>query len=75
MHVADGGPVDALCGFFDVSFRGSDENPADIDVKLTTAPDPTGVCGCVCVCALMSMVPTSCRKHTPLAFLPTACAQ
>eukprot|EP00197_Chlamydomonas_leiostraca_P014660 CAMPEP_0202867434 /NCGR_PEP_ID=MMETSP1391-20130828/9431_1 /ASSEMBLY_ACC=CAM_ASM_000867 /TAXON_ID=1034604 /ORGANISM="Chlamydomonas leiostraca, Strain SAG 11-49" /LENGTH=379 /DNA_ID=CAMNT_0049547481 /DNA_START=156 /DNA_END=1295 /DNA_ORIENTATION=+ len=42
MHVADGGPVEALCGYFDVSFRGSDENPADNDVKLTTSPDPTG---------------------------------
>ena len=42
MHVADGGPVEAFCGFFDVSFRGSAENPADNEVRLSTAPDPTG---------------------------------
>jgi len=24
---------------------GSDENPADVDVKLSTAPDPTGAQG------------------------------
>ncbi|GAX82177.1 hypothetical protein CEUSTIGMA_g9605.t1 [Chlamydomonas eustigma] len=42
MHVTDGGPVDAFCGFFDVEFKGSSENPADVEVKLTTAPDPTG---------------------------------
>jgi protein arginine N-methyltransferase 1 len=42
MDVVDGGPVHAFCGWFDVAFRGSDENPADTPVTLTTAPDPTG---------------------------------
>jgi hypothetical protein len=42
MHVTDGGPVEAFCGFFDVVFSGSQENPADVEVRLTTAPDPTG---------------------------------
>ncbi|KAL6753399.1 S-adenosyl-L-methionine-dependent methyltransferase [Haematococcus lacustris] len=42
MHVADGGPVEALCGYFDVLFKGSEENPADNDVKLSTAPDAQG---------------------------------
>ena len=42
MHVSDGGPVSAFCGFFDVVFKGSAENPADEAVVLTTAPDPTG---------------------------------
>mmetsp|Transcript_11453 Transcript_11453/g.20223 ORF Transcript_11453/g.20223 Transcript_11453/m.20223 type:complete len:379 (-) Transcript_11453:647-1783(-) len=42
MEVADGGPVDAFCGYFDVLFKGSEQNPAENDVKLSTAPDPTG---------------------------------
>ncbi|MEW5299181.1 MAG: hypothetical protein WDW36_002221 [Sanguina aurantia] len=42
MFVSDGGPVEALCGYFDVLFKGSEENPADNEVRLTTAPDPTG---------------------------------
>ncbi len=42
MHVSDGGPVDAFCGYFDVLFKGSAENPADVEVCLNTAPDPTG---------------------------------
>jgi len=42
MHVADGGPVEGFTGYFDVLFNGSEENPADCDVKLSTAPDPTG---------------------------------
>ena len=42
MHVADGGPVEAFCGFFDVVFKGSQENPTDVEVRLSTAPDPTG---------------------------------
>ncbi|PNW75848.1 hypothetical protein CHLRE_12g558100v5 [Chlamydomonas reinhardtii] len=42
MHMTDGGPVDALCGFFDVLFKGSDENPTDNEIRLSTAPDPTG---------------------------------
>ncbi|KAK2080046.1 hypothetical protein QBZ16_002442 [Prototheca wickerhamii] len=36
------GPVEAFVGYFDVSFRGSPENPADTPVVLSTAPDPTG---------------------------------
>lgn len=34
--------VSGLCGWFDVNFRGSDENPADVDVELSTAPDQYG---------------------------------
>lgn len=40
--MTDGGPVDALCGFFDVWFRGSEENPVDNEIRLSTGPDPTG---------------------------------
>jgi hypothetical protein len=29
-------------GFFDVWFKGSEANPADNDIRLSTAPDPTG---------------------------------
>ncbi|KAF6257552.1 protein arginine N-methyltransferase [Scenedesmus sp. NREL 46B-D3] len=36
------GPVDAFCGWFDVEFKGSEQNPADDPVKLPTAPDATG---------------------------------
>jgi hypothetical protein len=42
MAVAADGPVDAFTGWFDVQFKGSPENPADADVVLSTAPDPTG---------------------------------
>ncbi|KAG1680824.1 hypothetical protein FOA52_008157 [Chlamydomonas sp. UWO 241] len=42
MHVSDGGPVEALCGWFDVAFKGSETNPTDVEVPLSTAPDPTG---------------------------------
>ncbi|PNH12877.1 putative protein arginine N-methyltransferase 4.2 [Tetrabaena socialis] len=42
LHMTDGGPVDALCGFFDVWFKGSEENPADNEIRLSTGPDPTG---------------------------------
>lgn len=34
--------MDALCGYFDVWFRGSQDNPTDNEVRLTTSPDPTG---------------------------------
>lgn len=34
------GSIDALCGFFDVTFSGSPENPAEVPVLLTTAPEP-----------------------------------
>jgi protein arginine N-methyltransferase 1 len=42
LHVVDGGPVEAFCGFFDTDFRGSAENPTDFTITLSTAPDPTG---------------------------------
>lgn len=42
MIMADGGPVDALCGWFDVFFKGSQDQPTDCEVKLSTGPDPTG---------------------------------
>ena len=42
MDLFEAGPIEGLCGFFDVQFRGSPENPADYDVLLSTAPDPTG---------------------------------
>ena len=42
MDVVEGGPVHAFVGWFDVAFRGSDDNPADSPVTLSTAPDPTG---------------------------------
>lgn len=42
MSVVDPGPIEALCGFFDVWFRGSTQNPTDVEVRLSTSPDPTG---------------------------------
>jgi len=36
------GGVDALCGWFDVDFRGSDANPAPSPVTLDTSPDEQG---------------------------------
>ena len=42
LHITETGPVQALCGYFDVSFKGSEANPADNDVRLSTAPDATG---------------------------------
>ena len=33
------GKVDALCGFFDVTFAGSPQNPAQRTVLLSTAPE------------------------------------
>lgn len=42
LHMTDGGPVDALCGWFDVWFRGSDEAAVDNEIRLSTGPDPTG---------------------------------
>jgi protein arginine N-methyltransferase 1 len=35
-------PIDAICGWFDVSFRGSPENPADHPIDLDTAPEAKG---------------------------------
>ena len=42
MTVAESGSVNAFCGFFDTEFRGSDQNPTDYPITLSTAPDPTG---------------------------------
>lgn len=42
LDILDQGGVDAWCGYFDVQFRGSPENPTDMPVTLSTAPDPTG---------------------------------
>jgi protein arginine N-methyltransferase 1 len=28
LPIVDGGPVDAFCGYFDVTFGGSEQNPA-----------------------------------------------
>ncbi|KAF8070949.1 PRMT10 [Scenedesmus sp. PABB004] len=42
LPIVDGGPVDAFCGWFDVTFAGSPEAPADDEVKLPTGPDATG---------------------------------
>ena len=42
MEVLDSGSVNAFCGWFDVLFGGSEENPADFQVPLSTAPDPRG---------------------------------
>ena len=36
------GPVEGLCGFFDVTFAGSKEHPAYQKVELPTSPDATG---------------------------------
>jgi protein arginine N-methyltransferase 1 len=36
------GPINAICGWFDVAFRGSPENPVDHPVELDTAPDAKG---------------------------------
>ncbi len=40
--VGPGVGVDALCGWFDVDFRGSDAHPAPSPVVLDTAPDEQG---------------------------------
>lgn len=42
MHISESGPVQAFCGYFDVDFKGSEQNPADNDIRLSTAPDATG---------------------------------
>ena len=42
MEVLDSGNVNAFCGWFDVIFAGSPENPTDFEVPLSTAPDPRG---------------------------------
>ncbi|GAB4816191.1 hypothetical protein N2152v2_003237 [Parachlorella kessleri] len=42
LDITEDGHVEALCGYFDTQFKGSPENPADCDVTLSTAPDPTG---------------------------------
>ena len=59
MHVLEDAPIEAFCSWFDVWFKGSSANPADVDVPLSTAPDPTGACescelsrGCRVMCCL-----------------------
>lgn len=47
LRVTENGPsgpseVGAFAGWFDVSFKGSKENPNETDVELTTAPDANG---------------------------------
>jgi len=42
MRITEDGSVEAFAGFFDTAFNGSPENPADVPVTLSTAPDPTG---------------------------------
>jgi len=42
MTVTEAGAVGAFAGFFDTAFKGSPENPTDMPVTLSTAPDPTG---------------------------------
>ncbi|KAK9805341.1 hypothetical protein WJX73_003869 [Symbiochloris irregularis] len=42
LDLMDSGSINSFAGFFDVQFRGSQQNPADFDVLLSTAPDPTG---------------------------------
>lgn len=42
LDLLDTGHINGFAGFFDVQFRGSPQNPADFDVLLSTAPDPTG---------------------------------
>jgi hypothetical protein len=46
MHVSEDAPIEAFCSWFDVWFKGSSANPADVDVPLSTAPDPTGAWCC-----------------------------
>lgn len=38
----DPGSVDGFVGYFDVLFKGSEQNPTDVEILLSTAPDPTG---------------------------------
>eukprot|EP00873_Tetraselmis_striata_P039979 jgi/Tetstr1/460243/TSEL_000478.t2 len=42
LPILESGPIQGLCSWFDVQFRGSEENPADEEVLLTTGPDATG---------------------------------
>eukprot|EP00193_Tetraselmis_chui_P010032 CAMPEP_0177786342 /NCGR_PEP_ID=MMETSP0491_2-20121128/20865_1 /TAXON_ID=63592 /ORGANISM="Tetraselmis chuii, Strain PLY429" /LENGTH=367 /DNA_ID=CAMNT_0019307533 /DNA_START=301 /DNA_END=1404 /DNA_ORIENTATION=- len=42
LPIGESGPIQGLCAWFDVQFRGSEENPADEEVLLSTAPDATG---------------------------------
>lgn len=42
MPLESDGPVDAVVGFFDVTFAGSPASPAPAPVTLTTAPDADG---------------------------------
>jgi len=42
LRFSESGRAEGLVGYFDVSFRGSPENPADDPVVLTTEPDADG---------------------------------
>lgn len=42
MQVTRPGPIQGFVGYFDTSFKGSIQNPTDVEVVLTTAPDATG---------------------------------
>lgn len=42
LTLTENGPIEAFAGFFDTQFNGSPENPTDMPVTLSTAPDPTG---------------------------------
>ena len=35
MDVLDSGPIDGFVGYFDVQFRGSPENPADYEARIS----------------------------------------
>lgn len=86
LRILDGGPVDAFVGFFDVQFRGSPENPAQMEVLLSTAPDATGAThwGQQASCCDVGCCRRLCRSqhpalhrtlhHTPMAML-SRCAR
>ena len=42
LPVARAGPIQGFVGFFDTSFKGSPQNPVQVETVLTTAPDATG---------------------------------
>jgi len=77
LNVLDGGPIDGFVGFFDTQFKGSPENPASMEVLLSTAPDATGAthwgqqvrfncrhCALTFICVLRHVL-TSSRCWTP----------
>lgn len=40
LQIVEAAPIEAFAGFFDVQFKGSQQNPASFEVLLSTAPDP-----------------------------------